>query len=74
MTMMIDERLARMRTLRNNIERYRRLLQTRLTELEREFIEKRLAEEQSNLDGLGASTFPVTFEVPRSADRLLGAA
>lgn len=72
--MMIDERLARVRTLRNNIERYRRLLQTRLTELEREFIEKRLAEEQSNLESVGASTFPVTFEVPRSADRLSGAA
>jgi hypothetical protein len=72
--MMIDERLARMRTHRNNIQRYRHLLQTRLTELEREFIERRLAEEQSKLENLGASTFPMTFEVPRSADRLSGAA
>jgi hypothetical protein len=47
MTMMIDEQMTRMRTHRNNIYRYRHLLQTKLTELERDFIEKRLAEEQS---------------------------
>ena len=50
MTMMIDEQMARMRTHRNNIYRYRHLLQTKLTELERDFIEKRLAEEQLNLE------------------------
>ena len=49
---MIDEKLARMRTHRNNIQRYRHLLQTRLTELEREFIQKRLAEEHSKLESL----------------------
>jgi hypothetical protein len=69
MTMMIDEKLARMRTHRNNIQRYSHLLQTRLTELEREFIQKRLAEEQSKLESLAASTFPKTFETPTSADR-----
>jgi hypothetical protein len=58
MTMMFDEQLVRMRTHRNNIQRYRYLLQTRLTELEREFIEMRLAEEQSKLESLAASTFP----------------
>jgi hypothetical protein len=54
MTMMIDEQLARMRTHRNNIECYRHLLQTRLTELERQFVEKRLTEEQSKLESLAA--------------------
>jgi hypothetical protein len=49
---MIDQQLARLRTHRNNIERYRNLLQTNLTELEKQFIEKRLIEEQSNLDSL----------------------
>jgi hypothetical protein len=29
---MIDEQIARMRTHRNNIDRYRRLMRTRLTE------------------------------------------
>ena len=65
---MIDEKLARMRTHRNNIQRYRHLLQTRLTELEREFIQNRLAEEQSNLESLTASILPMTFAIPRSAN------
>jgi hypothetical protein len=34
------------------------LLRTKLSELERQFIEKRLAEEQSSLDALAADTFP----------------
>jgi hypothetical protein len=51
---MIDQQLARLRTHRN-IQRYRNLLQTNLTELERQFVEKRLIEEQSNLDSLAAS-------------------
>ena len=50
--MMIDQQLARLRAHHRNIQRYRNLLQTTLTELEREFIEKRLTEEQSNLESL----------------------
>jgi hypothetical protein len=49
---MIDQQSARLRTHRNNIQRYRNLLQTNLTELERQFVERRLIEEQSNLDSL----------------------
>ena len=49
---MIDQQLARLRTHRTNIQRYRNLLQTSLTELERQFVERRLTEEQSNLEGL----------------------
>jgi hypothetical protein len=64
MTKMIDEKLARLRTHRNNIDRYRRLLKTRLTELERQYIEKRLSEERSALEKLAASTFPLTFQAP----------
>ena len=52
---MIDERLARLRTHRNNIQRYRNLLKTSLTELERQFVQKRLTEEQSNLESLATS-------------------
>lgn len=37
---------------RGNINRYRRLLRTQLTELEREFIERRLAAEQSAVSTL----------------------
>ena len=52
---MIDQQLARLRTHRSNIQRYRNLLQTSLTELERQFVEKRLTEEQSKLESLAAS-------------------
>ena len=56
---MLDERVARLRTHRDNVARYRRLLQTKLTDLEREFIERRLSEEQSEFELLCAGTFPV---------------
>ncbi len=46
--MMIDDQLARAH--RNNIRRYRHLLQTSLTEFERQFVERRLNEEQSKLE------------------------
>ena len=61
---MIDEKLARLRTHRNNIARYRCLLKTKLTNLERQFIERRLSEEQSDFERLAAGTFPVTFTLP----------
>lgn len=64
---MIDENFALLRTHRNNIDRYRRLLKTQLTDLERRFIEKRLSEEQSAMDKLAASTFPVSFKIPAPA-------
>jgi hypothetical protein len=52
---MIDQQLARLHTLRRNIQRYRSLLQTSLTDLERQFVQKRLTEEQSNLERLANS-------------------
>jgi hypothetical protein len=52
---MIDQQLARVRTHRNNIQRYRNLLHTNLTELERQYVERRLIEEQSNLESLATS-------------------
>ncbi|BAR62548.1 hypothetical protein NK6_9409 [Bradyrhizobium diazoefficiens] len=67
MTTMLDEDLARIRAHRNNIHRYRRLLRTRLSELERQFIERRLAEEQTALDALAAE-FPVAFTLPEGQD------
>lgn len=50
---MIDDPLARAH--RNNIQRYRFLLQTNLTEFERQFVERRLVEEQSKLEVLTSS-------------------
>ena len=61
---MIDENLARLRTHRNNVTRYRRLLKTQLTDFEREFIQRRLTEEQSDFETLAAGTFPLTLAIP----------
>ena len=43
---MIDEDFGRLRAHRQNIDRYRRLLQTNLAAVERDFIERRIAEEE----------------------------
>jgi hypothetical protein len=69
---MIDQQLARLRTHRSNIQRYRNLLKTSLTELERQFVQKRLTEEQSNLESL-ATSLPGDFggwKAGRSDSRL----
>jgi hypothetical protein len=49
---MIDEKYARLCAFRNNINRYQRLLSTELSELERQFIERRLAEEKSEMESV----------------------
>jgi hypothetical protein len=56
---MSDKRLALLLCHRGNIDRYIRLLRTELTAVERDFIVRRLDEEQSRLDALTASTFPL---------------
>jgi hypothetical protein len=50
--MTIDYRTARMRTHRRNIQRYGRLLATKLTDLERQYLHRRIAEEQAELEQL----------------------
>ena len=61
---MIDESLARLRVHRQNVERYRRLLETNLTVLERDFIERRIAEEESAVNRLGSDTLPMAVKMP----------
>ena len=70
MTTMMDEHLARLRTHRNNITRYRRLLRSKLSDPECDFIERRMSEEQSSFEKLVASTFPMTLQypTPRTSD------
>lgn len=70
--MMIDEKLARMRAHRNNIHRYRRLLKTRLSELERDFIQRRLEEERTALETLAGSTFPLALPLPHQIPVAIG--
>jgi hypothetical protein len=64
---MLDRDLARIRTHRNNIHRYRRLLGTKLSDVERQFIERRLSEEQTALQALAAENFLVDFSLPRES-------
>ena len=50
---MIDFKTAQLRRHRQNIERYCRLLATELTDLERQYLHKRIAEEYAQLERLG---------------------
>jgi len=59
--MMVDEKLARIRARTSNIRRYRRLLKTELTELERGFVLKRLSEEERALQELNGEIFPMAI-------------
>jgi hypothetical protein len=61
---MIDENCVHLRARRNNVRRYRRLLQTELTELERRYIERRLNEEKSAMESLTSSTAPPSNPEP----------
>ncbi|WP_347338769.1 hypothetical protein [Bradyrhizobium zhanjiangense] len=62
--MTLEVKLARLRTHRNNIHRYHRLLKTRLSDLEREYIESRLSEQRAALENLARTTFPIPFKMP----------
>ena len=64
--MMIDEKLARMRAHRNNIHRYRRLLATKLSDMERQFVKRRVREEHSAIAELTDVTFPIHFAFPKT--------
>ena len=59
---MFDEAFARLRTHRSNIQRYRQLLETSLTDHERQFVTRRLAEEQSAIEKLSATVLPLLLE------------
>jgi hypothetical protein len=65
---MLDENWDHLRARRNNVRRYRRLLQTELTELERRYIERRLNEEKSAMESLTSST--VSLQNPRTDSQI----
>ena len=52
---MIDLKTAQVRRHRQNIARYCRLLATELTDLERQYLHKRIAEEHAQLERLEKS-------------------
>ena len=55
---MLDKKLERLRTHQSGIDRYRRLLATPLSELERAYIERRLSEQQASVRALLRETYP----------------
>ena len=66
--MITREHLVRLRTHRNNIQRYRGLLENGLADFERRFIEKRLSEEQLAIENLAAKiAAPLTQSQPHGA-------
>ncbi|TWB03600.1 hypothetical protein [Bradyrhizobium stylosanthis] len=67
-TRMLDEQLARIRAHRNNIQRYRRLAATHLSDRERQFVERRLSEEQTALEALTSSSYQVALTARASAE------
>ncbi|WOH63681.1 hypothetical protein [Bradyrhizobium sp. BWA-3-5] len=60
---MISENLAAMRTHRNRIHCYRRLLEAQLTKPERQYLETRLSEELCAFEDLKAAIFPLVFTI-----------
>jgi hypothetical protein len=54
---MIDVHAAQARGHRQNIERYCRLLATELTDLERQYLHRRIAEEHAQLEQLEKAAF-----------------
>ena len=50
--------IERLRAHRNNIRRYRRLLETSLTDLERGYIERRLLDERASVEALLREAYP----------------
>src|SRR5690349_14109850 len=65
---MTSHDVERLRAHQNNIRRYRRLLATHLTDLERAYIERRLNEEQTSVETLLREEFPDRLSA-RLADR-----
>lgn len=55
---MLDKKLEQLRTHQAGIDRYRRLLATPLSELERAYIERRLSEQQASVRALLRETYP----------------
>ena len=61
-TMMTDLRTVEILSHRRNIQRYRRLLATELTEIERQYLHRRIAEEQAELERLQSEPQPQPVE------------
>ncbi|OSI65763.1 hypothetical protein BSZ22_28865 [Bradyrhizobium canariense] len=59
----IDDRLNEIRSVRNDIWRCRRRLQSELDDLQRKLLEEHLLERQSAFERLVSATFPFTLRL-----------
>jgi hypothetical protein len=65
----MNEKIARLQTLQNNIARYEGLLKSQLSAIELRFVEKRLSEERFTLamaQFMGPSNSPETIKFPNA--------
>ena len=58
----METRIARLRTHQKNIDRYEGLLKTKLNEIERQYIERRLSEERFTIALLQFMSAPKGFD------------
>ena len=65
---MSDENWEHLRGHRNNVRRYRRLIQAELTEQERRYIERQLNEEKSAMESPTSSIAPL--QNPRTVSQI----
>ena len=61
---MTDLRTAKIKSHQRNIQRYERLLATSLSDLERQYLHKRIADEQAELERWTLSPHPQREEEP----------
>jgi hypothetical protein len=66
--MWFEVHLAQVSAHRNNIVRYRAILNSRLTPLEQAFVERRIAEEEAALQSLSRIATPSRAPSDRGAD------
>ncbi|MCP3384421.1 hypothetical protein NLM31_29030 [Bradyrhizobium sp. CCGUVB4N] len=57
----MDARFALIRAHDDSIRRYQRLLNTQLTDLEREYIESRISEERSSMQSVREAQGEISF-------------
>jgi hypothetical protein len=72
----MNDRMARLRAHKQNIDRYQSLLATNLSELELQFLQKRLSEEQialamiEEMSPMGSSAQPPEVKIREAVSRL----
>ena len=60
----METRIVQLRTHQKNIDRYEGLLETELSEVERQYIEKRLSEERLAIAMLQFISAPKEYDLP----------